>query len=446
MTKLGVICVDDEKVVIESVENLCSIHFNEFIFEFALNAEEVYEIIDDFEYEGIEFALIISDYIMPGVKGDELLIDINEKYPDVKKIMLTGQSDINAVGNVINKANLYRYLTKPWENSDLILTINEALKSYKNEKEIKEYTKNLESKVAQRTKELEERTNELTKIIRVLDEHVMFLKMDFNGNLKDVSEAYANFLGYEKHELLNTNIVDKKIVCCENKMNEIVEYTRKNRVWKGELEILNKDLVPFWTDSTVTLIENEEEIGLSIIKHDISDKKKIEQLTIKDSMTNLYNRRFFNKIFPDEINRALRDQKSLSFVLFDIDKFKQYNDNYGHQAGDEALIKIGECMINICKRPADFPIRLGGEEFGIIFSGLDEDKSMQFAEQIRLQIENLKITHEFNTASNFLTASFGLINLIPDKETSVDRIYNSADKALYQAKQSGRNKVILGEY
>ncbi len=127
----------------------------------------------------------------------------------------------------------------------------------------------------------------------------------------------------------------------------------------------------------------------------------------------------------------------------DIDHFKQYNDTYGHQAGDKVLENIGKTLKSSLKRGSDFAFRLGGEEFGIIFSDLNESESSIFANLVRKNIEKLQIEHKNNSASSYVTASMGLIVQKEKDILSDDEIYKLADDALYQAKESGRNRVVL---
>src|SRR5919199_5726716 len=134
MNNLLILCVDDETVILDSLtEQLKRILGNNYEIEAAESGEEALEILEELQEDGLEIALIISDQIMPGMKGDELLIKIHAQYPKILKIMLTGQADAQAVGNAVNAANLYRYIAKPWEETDLILTVKEALRSYAQE-------------------------------------------------------------------------------------------------------------------------------------------------------------------------------------------------------------------------------------------------------------------------------------------------------------------------
>ena len=128
-------------------------------------------------------------------------------------------------------------------------------------------------------------------------------------------------------------------------------------------------------------------------------------------------------------------------MMMDVDHFKFYNDTYGHQEGDTVLFKISEVLKSYCKRAGDFAFRLGGEEFGIIFSEQTIEESEVFANMVRKAIENLKIEHKQNTISSFVTISIGLLTIYPVEKLTEDEIYKKADDLLYKAKETGRNKV-----
>ncbi|XDD51350.1 EAL domain-containing protein [Leptospira sp. WS92.C1] len=126
-----ILLVDDELIILRGLKEQLKLAFGkEYDIETAEDAESAWEILEEYIKKGIDVPVVICDQVMPGVKGDELLIRIHHKRPDIRKIMLTGQASADAVGNALNNANLYRYLSKPWDSNDLILTIREALKSY----------------------------------------------------------------------------------------------------------------------------------------------------------------------------------------------------------------------------------------------------------------------------------------------------------------------------
>ena len=127
--KRAILCVDDEKIVLDSLQEQLSATFgDEFEYEIAESVEEAWEVIEDMVAEGYEMVLVISDWLMPKVKGDKFLIDLHKKYPNTVKIMLTGQADPEAVKNAMENADLYAYIRKPWKAEQLIEYVNQALK------------------------------------------------------------------------------------------------------------------------------------------------------------------------------------------------------------------------------------------------------------------------------------------------------------------------------
>ncbi len=170
-------------------------------------------------------------------------------------------------------------------------------------------------------------------------------------------------------------------------------------------------------------------------------KNELEHLAITDGLTSLYNRRYFNQILPQEINRAKRNKKCIAFIMLDIDFFKQYNDAYGHLKGDETLVKVAHTIKHYFNRASDFCFRLGGEEFGIICTVNSPQESLNQAKVLRKAIEKLEILHTKSKISPFVTASLGII--ISDTTVCEDNLYSLADEALYRAKETGRNCICV---
>ena len=128
MLKKAILCVDDEKIILQSLKAQIKKYFGDrFIYEFAESGSEAWEVIEELQDDGIEILLIVSDWLMPNMKGDELLIQVHKKYPQIVKVMLTGQADHNAIERTRRQANLHRCLYKPWEEQDLIDTLVSGL-------------------------------------------------------------------------------------------------------------------------------------------------------------------------------------------------------------------------------------------------------------------------------------------------------------------------------
>ncbi|PRM94857.1 hypothetical protein CJ673_04675 [Aliarcobacter cryaerophilus] len=171
-------------------------------------------------------------------------------------------------------------------------------------------------------------------------------------------------------------------------------------------------------------------------------EKELQNLSITDELTQLYNRRFFNSKIEEEINRAKRENKHLCLMVLDIDFFKQYNDTYGHQKGDFVLQEISKVLKNRTNRASDFAFRIGGEEFAILVN-LEKNKISEFAEAIKNDIENLKIEHSGNKVSKYVTTSIGVNFKQADELKNIDELFKVADDNLYEAKRSGRNCVVI---
>ena len=165
------------------------------------------------------------------------------------------------------------------------------------------------------------------------------------------------------------------------------------------------------------------------------------QLAYIDVLTNVYNRRGFNKRLLEEWHRAQRDLHPISLLMIDIDFFKLYNDTYGHQQGDKALKKVAKIISSSFHRPGDIVARYGGEEFcAILTTNLEGAKII--AKQLLRQVRDEHIIHEKSPIADHLTISIGVSCMLPDNNNSIKELIQHADKALYLAKGSGRNQLV----
>jgi len=172
-------------------------------------------------------------------------------------------------------------------------------------------------------------------------------------------------------------------------------------------------------------------------------KNELKELSNKDSLTGLYNRRFFNDVFPLRCETSKRHGRTLMFLLLDIDFFKNYNDSYGHPAGDAALRDVAHELKKTLKRTSDNVSRIGGEEFAVIVEGMDRASVEKIAMAIITSIEALKIEHNSSMVSDYVTISVGVALVGSGKMTQSDSVYEFTDKLLYQAKSEGRNRYCF---
>lgn len=168
-------------------------------------------------------------------------------------------------------------------------------------------------------------------------------------------------------------------------------------------------------------------------------KKELELLTKTDSLTGIANRRHFTEYLDAEWNRAIRNTTPLSLIMIDIDHFKDFNDKHGHLAGDECLKKVARSLQNTFPRSTDLIARFGGEEFIAVLPNTQKPEIL--AEQCRQAIENLQVPIDDADTSSFVTISVGVTTTIPDESAILLEFERNADRALYKAKESGRNRV-----
>ncbi|BFM41017.1 diguanylate cyclase [Synechocystis sp. LKSZ1] len=169
--------------------------------------------------------------------------------------------------------------------------------------------------------------------------------------------------------------------------------------------------------------------------------QELKRLAIYDDLTAIPNRRYFNQYIQQEWRRCLRDQQSLSLILCDVDYFKNYNDYYGHQAGDECLRRVAEVITQSLKRSPDLVARYGGEEFAIILPNTDSYGAYFLAERIQANLFAQAIPHCHSYSSSYLTLSLGIATAIPSGNSSLETLIKLADQALYDAKEQGRNQI-----
>jgi diguanylate cyclase (GGDEF)-like protein len=170
----------------------------------------------------------------------------------------------------------------------------------------------------------------------------------------------------------------------------------------------------------------------------------LQQLISIDNLTQVANRRRFDEYLEQEWKRMGRERSPLSLILCDVDFFKAYNDTYGHQAGDRCLQQVAKAIEATTKRPADLVARYGGEEFAIVLPNTSVRGAIQLAEQIRSEVAALNIPHACSPIGNMVTISLGAAYAIACSDTSFEALIAQADAALYQAKASGRDRVVVG--
>lgn len=292
-------------------------------------------------------------------------------------------------------------------------------------------------------RELDRSRKQMQRYISLVDQNIISSSTDLEGNITYASQAFCNVSGFTKEELIGKN---HRIIKHKDMPDEIFkdmwDTIKSGNTWKGEIKNRKKDGGFYWVNASISpIFEDGNIVGYTGIRQNITDKKIIEEISITDGLTGIFNRRHFNELFPKIINGAKRDNVLFCFLIMDIDHFKQYNDTYGHQMGDDVLKKVANTLKGTLKRAEDYCFRLGGEEFGVIFKVSEKSEALKFAELIRKNIEGLKIEHSGNSASSYITASLGLACKNAADIPNDDAIYKEGDDLLYLAKRNGRNRI-----
>ncbi len=282
------------------------------------------------------------------------------------------------------------------------------------------------------------------------------LDKDFALVLLDVQMPGMD--GYEVAELMRGNKQTRHLPIifitagapCEQKMFKGYE--------AGAVDFLFKPLNPLILKSKVNifieLFRQKVELEKKTVELDqkLADLEALQQqleeaneqlqiLSVTDGLTGLLNKRKFDYLMTEEWNRAFRNQSELAVILLDIDHFKAYNDTYGHLGGDDCLRKVTEIIAESVMRDIDKTARIGGEEFAVLLPQTNRQGALHVAEKIRQNIEQAGIPHAGSETAGVVTCSFGVATVVPEDKTSYRDLIAMADKALYMAKSSGRNRV-----
>jgi diguanylate cyclase (GGDEF)-like protein len=171
------------------------------------------------------------------------------------------------------------------------------------------------------------------------------------------------------------------------------------------------------------------------------NSERLSQEVMTDGLTRAFSRGFFDQFFKQEFARAARQHTKLSLILLDVDFFKNYNDEYGHPAGDKALIAVVQAVNGALLRATDKLFRYGGEEFVVVLPDCTQEKAMAIAEQLRLAVLRLELSHRMSRVAHQLTVSLGVSTMLSSQTCSAEKLLEAADLALYAAKKQGRNCV-----
>lgn len=359
--------------------------------------------------------IILLDLMMPGLNGFEVAerLKQNEHLSKIPIIFITAKTDTEDLVKGFEVGGV-DYITKPFYREELIVRINNHLQ-------------------LARSKET------LEECFEMIDHYVQTTIANNEGIVTHVSEATCQISQFSKEELVgHSHMKMHHPDYSENFFSEIGEKIKAGETWEGEVHNIKKDGSDYWVESIISPIYSKRGKlnGFQAICVDITDKKRIKEMAVKDQLTGLYNRFKLIEVLEYELEQSRRYQSPFSVILLDVDDFKHINDNLGHQEGDRVLCGIAQATKEQV-RSADTLGRWGGEEFLVVLPKTDIAGAVLVAEKICQAVANSELSSERVTVSVGVSTFRG--------DDTIDLVVKRADEAMYRAKGDGKNCVRTDE-
>ncbi len=299
--------------------------------------------------------------------------------------------------------------------------------------------------------------------LRLLSDHATDVIVHLDASLvrRYVSSSSLRVFGYGPDELTGQDFRDTVHPDDREQATAVVEGARKSGGRASvTYRIRCKDGTLAWVESQFSFMSGDG--GFTVLVRDVTQRKAVEndlaeayealrRLATTDALTGLANRRRFDEAMAVEWRRAAREERALTLLLLDVDRFKQFNDRYGHQEGDACLRRVAQAVTACVRRPADLVARYGGEEFAVLLPDMEQFRAAEMAERVRQSVVEQGVPHACNAEHGALvTVSIGYSTVIPDASSSaqdvsaaIARFIATSDRALYAAKAEGRNRVAV---
>ncbi|MBV5321270.1 MAG: diguanylate cyclase [Sulfuricurvum sp.] len=419
--KQKILIADDEPLNIAVVADILSCEYDLLV---ATNGEKVIQIVCSDQKPD----LILLDIMMPGMNGFDVAkwVKQNSDTAHIPIIFLTAKHDNESVVKGF-ELGAVDFVSKPFNKEELLARLKNTLQMFSLRNALnraldksQQYAKTIESQM------------------KLIDKNIIISSTDLEGNIIEVSDAFCQISGHKKEYLLGKNHrIMRHPEVRPPFFVKMWETIVRGDTWHGEIRNRSKKGETYWLDTVIYPISNDigEKIGYTAISHNITNKKRVEELSITDILTQLHNRMYLENSFMREIKRSKRYNHPFAVIMLDIDYFKTVNDTYGHDVGDNVLVMIGKLLSeNI--RETDILGRWGGEEFLIICPHTTDEEAFVLAEKIRKTIES----YPFDIVGQ-KTCSFG-ISVFDLKDVGYKEVVKRSDEALYKAKENGRNCVV----
>ncbi len=390
-----------------------------------------------------DFEMLITDLKMPEMHGIEVMRRAKEGDPDLAVVVVTALLEAT---NAIDALRLGAddYLLKPFNLGEISLSVEKALERRRLVIENRRHQEELEARVSAATAGLERANRELRNTKEYLENLLhssvdAIITVDGAARVAFANQGACRMLGYTKEALIGKGVDSLFVGGAEEARHVGRMLKRDQRLQNYETELLPKEGDPLPVNMSLSLVKNTDGKTISTLAvcKDITEQKRLEyelkEMSIKDSLTDLYNQRYFYDRLEAEIERAKRQGHPLALVLFDVDNFKTYNDCHGHLDGDNVLKDVGRIVKECTREHVDRGFRYGGDEFTVILPEANGEQALVIAERIRASFE----------AKHFdqLTLSVGLMSY--KEGASLRTFIRFADAMMYDAKRSGGNRVYV---
>ena len=281
----------------------------------------------------------------------------------------------------------------------------------------------------------------------IIDRYVYMTTSDLSGKIIDISTAYLNFTGYKREDIIGHNhSIFRNHDLDKSTIKHLWQTLHKDDTWEGEFKNNKITGEEYWVKSVIEPLydANNIKIGYIAVKEDITSKKRLEELSIKDPLTLLSNRRHFDTFFKRELNRSNWKKEHFALLLLSVDYYEDYKDTHGRILADKAILQISDALKASLENKTYEIFKVTELEFAIILINCKDTYIETLSNKLLNSVESLKITNEKSKVSDFFTLSIGAVNIhTHDKNLYCNDVYNLADLNLTKAKENGRNCVVL---